>query len=415
MQLDENYSLENFKTPKKQKNPRVKREFQCTEVLCGQVFRIRKAFDDHMKLHNGEKPFQCSFSDCGKRFGQIAALQKHEKIHIGEKPFVCEHCGASFTQISNLKRHEKLHTGEKPYVCELCERSFTTLSNLKQHTQTHVQDESRSKFTCERCGKEYFYACSLAKHYKSHRRKDEKAALKKAKQAEKKNRKAKKTQSDIVVVSNNISTSASEGELLIPATRKIVKKDIFGQEMPQIQDNYGYITNHTTPDVCHQQAGEITKEFMMRFNSCQQNFENVGYNKQRVASFLEFMENIHIPAPEGVVVQNSNYQNCRQPAQEIIEKKESYDRTILSFLEGEFFGEQRQQQPHQQNFIEESKPETRRFVDFEGEIFQNEYIVEPSRGYQREAISRNSFDCFFDMDGRDSRRESLLLFGQEEF
>lgn len=52
-------------------------EFKCK--VCHKTFDRRDTFNDHMRNHTGEKPYKCRF--CAKSFSRSFVLTKHEKNH----------------------------------------------------------------------------------------------------------------------------------------------------------------------------------------------------------------------------------------------------------------------------------------------------------------------------------------------
>lgn len=443
MNLEENFSVNIPLFEHKTSKAKGPKEYYCTEFECGKLLKTRKAYEDHMRIHNGDRPFRCHYPGCGKDFTQYSSLQKHERIHKGEKLYKCGQCGQAFTQISNLKRHERLHTGEKPYVCEVCEKSFSTVSNLKQHQQVHEEEVSRPKFICERCGKGYFYQSSLSKHHKSHQKKDAKAALKQAKLAAKKHGRTKNVLTETVIVkstNNHPCETSSEAEILMPAPRKQVKKEPQPRNTIQTnQDNSNFTANYVNSE--NQQIeekkaeNESANDFVFRFSSFEFNIADAGVRKKRIPSFLEFVENINAPVSNdtaaggavGGFIENPNYQSSRRFGTEEITGggRERASSNILSFLEGDFFGEavkpKPQIQPQQTHsrlpsFLEGFEGEMRRFSGMGAtEILGNENKEEPRFAEPRESILRNSLDFFFDMTIPRSRRNSSFLFSKEEF
>lgn len=83
--------------------------------------------------------FKCQF--CAFVAINLVKLNQHMRIHNGDKPFDCEQCDAKFYRIGSLKMHKKLHikrsnkskTIKKPKHCEFCEKDFQIYGNLKRH------------------------------------------------------------------------------------------------------------------------------------------------------------------------------------------------------------------------------------------------------------------------------------------
>lgn len=49
--------------------------------------------------------FKCNFKGCDKVFTRLLYIENHIRIHNGERPFICNFCGMSFTQTGNLNKH----------------------------------------------------------------------------------------------------------------------------------------------------------------------------------------------------------------------------------------------------------------------------------------------------------------------
>ncbi|ESO97442.1 hypothetical protein LOTGIDRAFT_114745, partial [Lottia gigantea] len=51
------------------------------------------------------------------------------------KPHQCDVCKKCFTQISRptFNEHIKVHTGEKPYQCDVCKMCFAEANYLNAH------------------------------------------------------------------------------------------------------------------------------------------------------------------------------------------------------------------------------------------------------------------------------------------
>uniref|UniRef100_A0A671QU54 Si:ch73-347e22.4 n=2 Tax=Sinocyclocheilus anshuiensis TaxID=1608454 RepID=A0A671QU54_9TELE len=94
-------------------------------------FVKRVKLQDHMQVHEVEKPLTCK--DCGKTFWKQSSLIAHEKTHWPVKPYACSICGKGFNQLKALKKHSQDHAGETPFSCFHCGHGFSALSALRMH------------------------------------------------------------------------------------------------------------------------------------------------------------------------------------------------------------------------------------------------------------------------------------------
>jgi len=96
-------------------NPQSKRKvkvWKCDHLSCvsrddasTRFFKKAHNFNDHLRIHTGERPFVCEVPDCGQAFTQRANYNKHMEVHENNPRFVCEvdGCGKKFFTSFNAK------------------------------------------------------------------------------------------------------------------------------------------------------------------------------------------------------------------------------------------------------------------------------------------------------------------------
>ena len=78
-------------------------------LSCNKEFTLVKSAEEHMVMHNHERPFACSWPDCPRAFSQSQTMYRHVRtFHQKIRKFVC-HCGERFAYKSHLTRHERVH------------------------------------------------------------------------------------------------------------------------------------------------------------------------------------------------------------------------------------------------------------------------------------------------------------------
>ena len=104
--------------------------------------------------------------DCDERFNTSSRYHFHINKHTGLK-YSCIKCGKEFFYKANLTTHTNIHLGIKPYHCSTCEKSFSDRSACMRHEKLHSRVGKFETF-CSVCGKGLAMAGRLEEHTKTH-------------------------------------------------------------------------------------------------------------------------------------------------------------------------------------------------------------------------------------------------------
>ncbi|KAK2874001.1 hypothetical protein QQF64_004076 [Cirrhinus molitorella] len=81
---------------------------------------------------------------CGKSFRKTGRLQNHMLVHQNERPFCCDSCGSRFKKKFNLNEHERIHKGDYRYSCPKCGRGFSRSNHVRKHLKAACCHRSSS-------------------------------------------------------------------------------------------------------------------------------------------------------------------------------------------------------------------------------------------------------------------------------
>lgn len=143
----------------------------CRCKICGLSVARKSCLRKHMLRVHPEKcnaRFSCPQSPCKAAFDDEESYNDHLNIHNGNKPHNCCHCQKSFSTRSSLKFHENSHSGDrKSYQCRDCRKTFQSPGALHNHK---VSVHEKKRFKCDTCGKVFIYRSGYCKHLISHKK-----------------------------------------------------------------------------------------------------------------------------------------------------------------------------------------------------------------------------------------------------
>ncbi|XP_066977475.1 uncharacterized protein [Macrobrachium rosenbergii] len=107
-------------------------KYECSQ--CQRSFTDKSTLLCHVRSQH-EKRFDIECEICLKRFYHRAHYNEHMRLHTGEKPYMCELCGKKFSWHDSVKKHMQTHSAESKYKCRLCGKWFRWLQGVRQHLQ----------------------------------------------------------------------------------------------------------------------------------------------------------------------------------------------------------------------------------------------------------------------------------------
>uniref|UniRef100_A0A1Q3F0E3 Putative adult enhancer factor 1 n=1 Tax=Culex tarsalis TaxID=7177 RepID=A0A1Q3F0E3_CULTA len=120
----------------------------------------------HFQMHAGT--IECPL--CPMRVYNEDRLYAHVKRYHSEQSrtkFTCEKCGYQLTSKesyqSHMVRHEAVEEGR--YACSICDKKFGTRARLKRHLLTHVENQ---EYQCQYCSKYISSKTLLLTHEREH-------------------------------------------------------------------------------------------------------------------------------------------------------------------------------------------------------------------------------------------------------
>ncbi|XP_017557567.2 zinc finger protein 91 isoform X1 [Pygocentrus nattereri] len=132
-----------------------------------------------LKIHPADLKYKCD--DCGRGFSVAGALNIHRSMHCKGRLFKSK----SQWQVP-FHENFKEQSAKFPFICSECGRSFSTNAALGTHKRWHKdkrvarlflksntvsrKNNRGGNFSCNLCGKQFFYLCVLRRHQKYHPR-----------------------------------------------------------------------------------------------------------------------------------------------------------------------------------------------------------------------------------------------------
>lgn len=137
------------------------KEVTTYKCVCGEEYKSKDKFKDHIKLKNCAKKHS-------KKDSNKTCIPIKNKIE-------CLKCNLTFDTINKWSTHQLIHTkefkkvfkrdnGEAPKLqCSLCLRKFKSKITLRKHLKRHEAKDS-IKHVCSKCKREFKYKAYLESH-----------------------------------------------------------------------------------------------------------------------------------------------------------------------------------------------------------------------------------------------------------
>ncbi|CAO1328472.1 unnamed protein product [Diamesa tonsa] len=127
-------------------------------IVCGPS-QCRQLTDDY------ESNIQCGF--CSKTFKDKKVFNNHQKIHFGDRRYECRACGEKFIHWQTRAGHEaNTHNIGWKFECERCKKPFYRKDRFDAHIKTCITREE-TIFQCEVCLFRFQRKETYQKHMKS--------------------------------------------------------------------------------------------------------------------------------------------------------------------------------------------------------------------------------------------------------
>jgi len=138
------------------RNIHTNETIKCPEPGCSQELKSNASLKDHIaSVHRNEKQYLCL--GCGKSHRYKNQRRMCENKHKGIFLYPCGICDKKYNKKKKWEEHMRVHTGEKPFQCPVCSFQSARRDNLNLHTKkshgmTWKEAEDQTGISCNLMG-----------------------------------------------------------------------------------------------------------------------------------------------------------------------------------------------------------------------------------------------------------------------